>query len=48
MLDFSSAYKKLQNLYSNGIYPIVIVRSLITYFLKLQLYKYKILNGTNI
>lgn len=45
MLDFDKAYKELQNLYSEGIFPVIIIRALISYFLKLQLYKYQLQNG---
>ena len=48
LLDFSEAFKKLQNLFLNGTNLLLIIRSLILYFLKLQLYKYKILNGENV
>ena len=43
--EFDKAYKELQNLYSEGVFPIVVIRSLIAYFLKLQLYKYQLQNG---
>ncbi len=44
-LNFEKAYKELQNLYSEGVFPVVIIRTLIAYFLKLQLYKYQLQNG---
>lgn len=44
-LNFSEAYKELHNIYSEGIFPVVIVRTVINYFMKLQLYKYQLQNG---
>ncbi len=44
-LNFDKAYKELQNLYSEGVFPVVVIRTLISYFLKLQLYKYQLQNG---
>jgi DNA polymerase III subunit delta len=43
--DFSTAFKELQNLYSGGIFPVAIIRTVISYFIKLQLYKYQLQNG---
>lgn len=45
LLNIEKAYKKLQNLYSEGIFPVAIIRTAISYFIKLQLYKYQIQNG---
>lgn len=44
-LNFDKAFKELQNLYSDGVVPIIIIRSVIGYFLKLQLFKYQLKNG---
>jgi len=44
-LNFNVAYKELCNLYSEGIFPVVVIRSLINYFIKLQLYKFQLQNG---
>lgn len=46
LLNFDKAFSELQNLYSEGIFPVVVIRSAIAYFLKLQLYKYQLQNGT--
>ena len=44
-LNLEKAYKELQNLYSEGIFPVAIIRTAIAYFIKLQLYKYQIQMG---
>ena len=44
-LNIEKAYKELQNLYSEGIFPVAIIRTTIAYFIKLQLYKYQTQNG---
>ena len=44
-LNFDLAFKELQNLYSEGIFPVMVIRTLINYFLKLQLYKFQLQNG---
>ena len=44
-LNIEKAYKELQNLYSEGIFPVAIIRTAIAYFIKLQLYKYQTQNG---
>lgn len=44
-LNFDKAYKELYNLYSEGIFPVIIIRSVISYFIKLQLYKFQLQNG---
>ncbi|MDD2839629.1 MAG: DNA polymerase III subunit delta [Rickettsiales bacterium] len=44
-LNFEVAFKELQNLYSEGVFPVVVVRTAINYFMKLQLYKYQLQNG---
>ena len=44
-LNIEKAYKELQNLYSEGIFPVAIIRTAISYFIKLQLYKYQTQNG---
>lgn len=44
-LDFNKAYKELYNLNSEGIFPVVVIRSLINYFIKLQLLKFQLQNG---
>jgi len=44
-LNFEVAFKELQNLYSEGVFPVVIIRTVINYFMKLQLYKYQLQNG---
>lgn len=44
-LNIEKAFKELQNLYSEGIYPVAIIRSAVYYFIRLQLYKYQIQNG---
>lgn len=46
-LDYQNAFKELQSLYSIGVFPIAIIRSLIYYFLRLQLYKFQLQNGIN-
>ena len=45
MLDFNNAYKELQKLYSNNNYSVAIIRFAISYFMKLQLYKYQLQEG---
>lgn len=44
-LNIDKAYRELCNLYSEGVFPVVIIRSIISYFIKLQLYKFQIQNG---
>lgn len=44
-LNFDLAFKELQNLYSEGVFPVMVIRTLINYFLKLQLYKFQLQNG---
>ncbi|HSQ98245.1 MAG TPA: DNA polymerase III subunit delta [Rickettsiales bacterium] len=44
-LNFDMAFKELQNLYSEGVFLVMIVRTAINYFMKLQLYKYQLQNG---
>lgn len=44
-LNFEVAFKELQSLYSEGVFPVVVVRTAINYFIKLQLYKYQLQNG---
>lgn len=44
-LNFEKSFKDLHNLQLDGIFPIVIIRSAISYFLKLQLFKYQLQNG---
>ena len=44
-LNLEKTYKELQNLYSEGIFPVAIIRTAIAYFIKLQLYKYQIQMG---
>ncbi len=44
-LNIEKAYKELQNLYSEGVFPVAVIRIAISYFMKLQLYKYQIKSG---
>ncbi len=44
-LNIDKAYRELYNLYSEGVFPVVIIRSIISYFIKLQLYKFQLQNG---
>jgi len=45
LLNFEKAFKKLQNLYSDGTYPVIIIHTAINHFIKLQLIKYRLQHG---